>query len=75
MRSLSIVLMNLLFLKKPKYYSEGDLDKYKKILSLSSLHEKCIKESVKDKTNGNKSKNNKLKNVIGPLFNRTGSSL
>lgn len=66
---LTIGLMNLLFLKKPKYFLNSDLDYYKQIISLTKIH---LKSNGKMKKH---MRNEKFCKIIEPMFLKSGTSL
>lgn len=69
---LTIGLLNLLFLKKPKYYLKSDIECYKQIILITNLHKTGHKANSRMRTD---SKNEKFVNIIKPLFLKTGNSL
>lgn len=66
---LSIGLMNLLFLKRPNYYTDADLAHYKHIIQLTNIH--------RNKQNRLKTdiQSYKFTNIIAPMFKKVGMAL
>lgn len=69
---LTMGLMNLLFLKMPKYYRANDLNHYKRIIELTNLHKKFNQANAKIRSH---KKSYKFNTVIEPLFSKVGESL
>lgn len=69
---LTIGLMNLLFLKNPKYYLNSDLKYYKNIISLTNVHKRYNNPNERMKRH---SRSKKFSEIIEPMFIKSGNSL
>ena len=67
----TIGLWELIALKTPKEYNEGDLKTYKELLLQTSAHLKGFRPDAQVSAN----RHSKYQNIIKPLFVKTGSGL